>query len=112
MMTFIVFRPQAIYLLIQNNQAAQNTHVGFQPIQLIIAWMITILLVLSIVRGIRDAFTYANRLHRVPCANCQFFTGNYTLKCAIHPTTAMSESAIDCPDYKSTDVYSMTSIQD
>ncbi|MGJ3253409.1 MAG: hypothetical protein ACFE0J_20075 [Elainellaceae cyanobacterium] len=112
MITFILFKPQVIYLLIQNNQATQDTYVGFHPIQLIVAWIITMLIVLSIVRGIRDAVTYANRLHRVPCANCQFFTGNYTLKCAIHPTTAMSESAIDCPDYKSNDIYSMTSVQD
>ncbi|MGJ3244828.1 MAG: hypothetical protein ACFE0I_01990 [Elainellaceae cyanobacterium] len=109
MMPFISFKLQLIYLLIQDS-TPQSSQPGCQPVQLIAAWIISVLIVLSIIRGVRDAVAYANRLHQVPCASCQFFTGNYTLKCTIHPTTAMSESAIDCPDYKSSDVYSMTSI--
>lgn len=107
MMAFISFKLQVIHLLMQSGPVAQDSQTGFHPIQLIVAWGITILLISSVIRGIRDAVKYANRLHRVPCANCQFFTGNYTLKCTIHPTIAMSESAIDCPDYRSNDIYSM-----
>jgi hypothetical protein len=40
-------------------------------------------------------------MHQIPCANCQFFTGDYHLKCPIHPAIALSEAAIGCPDYRS-----------
>ena len=38
-------------------------------------------------------------MHQIPCSNCQFFTGDYQLKCALHPNTALSEEAIDCSDF-------------
>lgn len=39
----------------------------------------------------------------VPCRNCQFFSHNPYLKCAVHPSTAMTARAIDCSDYKPQD---------
>lgn len=44
-------------------------------------------------------FGKAREMHRIPCADCQYFTGDYTLKCTVHPSTALSEDAINCPDY-------------
>jgi TRAP-type C4-dicarboxylate transport system permease small subunit len=40
------------------------------------------------------------RLHQIPCSNCLFFTGEYNLKCPVHPCKALSEEAIDCVDYQ------------
>jgi hypothetical protein len=40
------------------------------------------------------------RLHQIPCSNCLFFTGEYNLKCAVHPCKALSEEAIGCADYQ------------
>lgn len=48
----------------------------------------------------RDATVQASRMHKIPCANCKFFTSNYSLKCTVHPAIALSESAINCPDYQ------------
>ncbi len=42
---------------------------------------------------------YARGLHQIPCSRCSFFTGEYNLKCTIHPYKALNEAAIDCPDY-------------
>ena len=41
------------------------------------------------------------RLHQIPCSNCAFFTGDYRLKCPVHPHEALSEEAIGCFDYES-----------
>jgi hypothetical protein len=47
----------------------------------------------------KKAVSHLQRLHQIPCANCAFFTGDYRLKCTVHPITAMSEEAIDCCDF-------------
>jgi hypothetical protein len=36
---------------------------------------------------------------KVPCRNCQFFSNNSYLKCAVHPSTVLKDTAIDCSDY-------------
>ena len=43
--------------------------------------------------------TSAKALAQVPCKKCQYFKNNPYLKCAIHPTTALTEEAINCSDY-------------
>ena len=44
----------------------------------------------------------ARQMHQIPCANCQYFTGDYGLKCTVHPSIALSKEAIHCPDYDPT----------
>lgn len=36
---------------------------------------------------------------RVPCKNCRFFSSNLYLKCAVRPSDALTERAIDCADF-------------
>ncbi len=36
---------------------------------------------------------------RVRCRNCTFFKDNPYLKCAVHPTIALTPKALDCSDY-------------
>jgi hypothetical protein len=50
---------------------------------------------------LRDGMQYLQKLHQVPCSGCVYFTGNYQLKCAVHPCRALSEEAINCFDYQS-----------
>ncbi|QZZ22925.1 hypothetical protein J5X98_11575 [Leptothermofonsia sichuanensis E412] len=38
---------------------------------------------------------------KIPCPNCYFFNNNAHLRCAVHPTTTMTEGASCCPDYTS-----------
>ncbi|NJP08796.1 MAG: hypothetical protein HC866_04365 [Leptolyngbyaceae cyanobacterium RU_5_1] len=35
----------------------------------------------------------------IPCRSCQFFSSNAYLKCAVHPTTALTDEAVSCSDY-------------
>lgn len=62
------------------------------------------LAIVSFVWTLWEAFqkgsTYLSSLHQIPCARCTFFTGEYNIKCTVHPFKALNEAAIDCPDYK------------
>lgn len=77
---------------------------GFQPLIIpicfVAAWTVIILVVLSLWTAARDSVTTAKQMHQIPCANCQFFTDNYRLKCTVHPSIANTEAAIDCSDYQ------------
>jgi hypothetical protein len=42
---------------------------------------------------------HLKRLHQIPCDRCIFFTGEYNLKCTVHPYKALNEDAIGCSDY-------------
>lgn len=69
------------------------------PICFCVTWVLMILLFLTIGSAIKGTMATAKRLHQIPCANCQFSTNNYRLKCTVHPSRAHTESAINCLDY-------------
>lgn len=48
-----------------------------------------------------QANNHLQQLHRIPCSKCDYFTGDYRLKCTVNPIVAMSEAAIDCRDFAS-----------
>lgn len=66
----------------------------------VVAWSFVFLLVWSIWTALQDAVNRAAQMHKIPCSNCQFFTENYQLKCTVHPSIALSEAAIGCPDHQ------------
>lgn len=69
------------------------------PICFCITWGLITLLFLTIWSAIKESMATAKRLHQIPCANCQFSTNDYRLKCTVHPSMAHTESAINCLDY-------------
>lgn len=84
-----------LYLLIKTIQPI------LVPLCFVSAWGLTFLLFSSIGATVTDSVRRAQRMHQIPCANCVFFSGDYHLKCPVQPTIALSEDAIDCPDYRS-----------
>ncbi|MBD3883121.1 hypothetical protein IFO70_15255 [Phormidium tenue FACHB-886] len=70
------------------------------PLCFTVAWLTVILLIHSLWSALRDSVHQAKEMHRIPCANCQFFTNNHRLKCPVHPIEALSDEAINCPDYE------------
>ncbi|MDX2216796.1 MAG: hypothetical protein SFY66_26255 [Oculatellaceae cyanobacterium bins.114] len=72
------------------------------PLCFVVAWLVMTLVAWSIWSAIRDSVANAKQMHRIPCANCQFFTHDYHLKCTVHPGTALSEEAVNCMDYEPT----------
>ena len=70
------------------------------PICFFCAWSLVILLAWSFWTAIRDGVSTSQRMHQIPCPNCQYFTGDYRLKCTVKRSIANTETAIDCSDYQ------------
>ncbi|MEX0270262.1 hypothetical protein AB3R30_14050 [Leptolyngbyaceae cyanobacterium UHCC 1019] len=69
------------------------------PLCFVAAWLIVLLMVWNLWMAVRDAVTLTQKMHQIPCSNCRFFTSNYQLKCTVHPSNALTEEAINCPDF-------------
>jgi hypothetical protein len=69
-------------------------------LQILTAWGMLGLAIAQVYRMFTEGTAHAKRLHQIPCADCQYFSGNYTLKCALHPHRAGTEEAIDCRDFE------------
>ncbi|MGB3199594.1 MAG: hypothetical protein WBA99_01750 [Nodosilinea sp.] len=70
------------------------------PICFVLAWGLVGVTAWSLITSVRDGVSRAATMHKIPCANCLYFTGDHRLKCPIHPKVALSESAIDCGDFE------------
>lgn len=57
-----------------------------------------LLLIKSIIRTLTQGIAHLKRLHSIPCHRCIYFTGQYQLKCTVHPYEALTEQAINCSD--------------
>ncbi|NET38874.1 MAG: hypothetical protein F6K19_43980 [Cyanothece sp. SIO1E1] len=89
---------QILYLLAHTLIQVLRPILG--PLCLICTWTFLVIGIWNILATVRASLVNAKRMHQIPCSNCQFFTGDYHLKCAVHPSKALSEAAINCPDYQ------------
>lgn len=69
------------------------------PLCCLCAWGLVGLLIWNFMSMLIEGIQTAQKLHQIPCADCQFFTGEHHLKCTVHPYAAFSEQAIDCRDF-------------
>ncbi len=81
-------------------QLVQFLHQISVPLCFSIAWLLVGLIAWSLWSALRDLTAQAQQMHRIPCADCQFFTNTHFLKCPVHPSSALSAEAINCPDYQ------------
>ncbi|MFN3361065.1 MAG: hypothetical protein ACK421_06545 [Pseudanabaenaceae cyanobacterium] len=63
-------------------------------------WSIVITILYGYWRSLRSGWQWVREQHRIPCSRCVYFTGNYRLKCTVHPSHALSPQAINCPDFE------------
>jgi hypothetical protein len=70
------------------------------PLCFVAAWSVVALMGWSLWTAARDGVANVKQMHQIPCANCQFFTNDYHLKCTVHPSVALSNEAISCSDYE------------
>lgn len=70
----------------------------FQGLLLLVSWGFIALLINSSAHTLLRGMAYLKRLHSIPCHRCVYFTGHYQLKCTVHPSEALTEQAIHCPD--------------
>jgi hypothetical protein len=90
---------QLIFLLA--HQITQWMQPILGPICIAVAWATVIFGVWHIWATVRDSVARARQMHQIPCADCQYFSGNYLLKCPLHPKEALTEAAVGCRDYES-----------
>lgn len=71
------------------------------PISFIIVWASVVFIVANVCKVARGKNGRANinPFKQVPCKNCRFFNNNHHLKCAVHPSTALTKEALNCSDY-------------
>jgi hypothetical protein len=78
---------------------------GIQPVLVplcfVVAWATIGFGAWSLWAAMRDSVKRAQQMHQIPCSDCQYFSGNYLLKCPLHPKEALSEAAIGCRDFES-----------
>ncbi|MEM6501159.1 MAG: hypothetical protein AAF685_04895 [Cyanobacteria bacterium P01_C01_bin.89] len=74
--------------------------VWLRPICFVAAWLFIGSLISNLFHLMRDGRQRLETLHQIPCAKCQYFTNDMHLKCTVHPTTALSEDAINCADFE------------
>jgi len=70
------------------------------PVCFCLSWGLIILFFLTLWSAIQQTVGVAKRMHQIPCSGCKFFTGDYRLKCTVHPSRANTETAINCSDYR------------
>ena len=62
-------------------------------------WLIIFLIFPRLRKMARDRTGNIKHLDPVPCKTCRYFTDSPYIKCAVHPYNALTQRAIDCPDY-------------
>ena len=65
----------------------------------LLVWSLVLLVRLDLWKTVRNRVDTVKSFEKIPCLNCQFFKNNPYLKCAVHPSTALSAEALNCPDY-------------
>ncbi len=69
------------------------------PISLMTFWVIVAFRLSDAWKVTQHRLITATILHQVPCRKCRYFKNNPYLKCAVHPSTALTKEAINCSDY-------------
>ena len=88
------------YATIVGQYLISGSELGIGSLRFLFACLLIYLFISSLVNPLLAAFAQAKRMHRIPCYNCRYFSGNYVLKCTIRPTEANTEEAIGCLDYQ------------
>lgn len=86
---------------VQNNSSnVPNIVVSLTPVGLLISWIVFFLLLQKIRRALDNKMVFTVKsLHKVPCKNCQFYSNNNYLKCAVNPSLVLTEEAKNCSEY-------------
>lgn len=91
-----------LQLMVLPTQLVTVVQVLLVPVCFVLAWGLVGITAWNLITAVRDGVSRAATMHKIPCANCRYFTGDHRLKCPIHPRVALSESAIDCADFEHT----------
>ena len=71
----------------------------------IVLYLISIFVIIGlfiggILRKVVQDRALSRRSSQFPCGRCRYFTDEALLKCAVHPTEALTELAMNCQDFE------------
>jgi hypothetical protein len=69
------------------------------PMGLMTVWAIIAFKLSDSFKNTRDRIANASAFSKLPCKNCQYYTNNPYLKCAVNPNSVLTEEALNCSDY-------------
>lgn len=72
----------------------------FIPISFVLVWSIATAVFLGLPKLVPGGKRRVKAAHKLPCYQCQFFTNNPYLRCAVRPETVLTEDALDCSDFQ------------
>lgn len=69
---------------------------------LFISFWVSLMIIfsLSVIKACKQGAENLKKLHSIPCYQCDFFTNDFRLKCAVNPTIACSDAALGCIDFE------------
>jgi hypothetical protein len=74
--------------------------ISLSPVFFAFSWVIVFMILRKVRNFIDDKMVFTVRnAHKVPCKNCQYFSNNHYLKCAVNPSIVLTEEAQDCSEY-------------
>lgn len=83
-----------------NNLNVPDIVVSLAPVGLLFSWIIFFIALQKIRRSLDNKIVFKiNTIHKVPCKNCQFYSNNNYLKCAVQPSIVLTEEAKNCSEY-------------
>ncbi len=91
---------------VQQEQAETNALtipdvvISLTPITLIFSWIAFFIILRKSRTSVNNKMSFSIKsLHKVPCKNCQYYTNNNYIKCAVQPSIVLTEEAKNCSDY-------------
>ncbi|WP_041244680.1 hypothetical protein [Gloeobacter kilaueensis] len=65
----------------------------------VLLWLGIGYLSFSLARSTRRNWRQIRHHHAIPCTRCRYFSGEMVLKCPVNPKAALTDQAVDCPDF-------------
>lgn len=72
----------------------------FIPLVFLVLWAIATTMYTGLPKYLQKVLFKLKPQQRVPCRECQFFSSNPYIQCALHPLTVQTEQATNCSDYR------------
>lgn len=70
------------------------------PVGFVLVWSIATAAFLGLPKLMGGNRQRVKAAHKIPCYQCQYFTSNPYLRCAVRPETVLTEDALDCSDHQ------------
>ncbi|BAT51322.1 unknown protein [Nostoc sp. NIES-3756] len=83
-----------------NNINLPDIAISLSPLGLVFSWVIFFVILRKVRSVIENKMVFTVKgSHHLPCKNCQFYSHNHYLKCAVQPCVVMTEEAKNCSEY-------------